>query len=59
MEFHSLGAEHDNEPSYSLVSDLGTCNVPFSDDLRLTEWMWDIGFSRSVIYSSIKLLSAL
>ena len=51
--FHKRGAEQENEPSYSVVCDLGTNNEPFSDDRKFRAWASDIGFKRLEIYSGV------
>lgn len=57
--FHSLGAEQENEPLYKDVRDLGTYREPLSDDLKFRECTCDIGFNKCVIYSGVRLFSAL
>ena len=52
-EFHSLGADIENDLSYKDVRDLGTVNVPLIEDLRLRLWVSDIGFCKFVMYSGV------
>ena len=49
-EFHSLGADIKNDLSYKDVRDLGTANVPLTEDFRMRLWVSDIGFSKFVVY---------
>ena len=42
-EFRSLETEHEKEPSYNAVFDLGTVTEPFSDDLRTLLFVFEDG----------------
>ena len=43
--FHSLGAEHENDPSYIAVRDFGTNSDPLSADRKFRECTCETGFS--------------
>ena len=58
-EFHFLGAEDENDRSNKEVRDLGSDNVPLTDDLRLRLWVSETGFNKFVIYSGVSIFRAL
>ena len=58
-ECHILGAAEENDRSNKEVCDLGTDNVPLTDDLRLRLWVSETGFNKFVIYSGVSLFRAL
>ena len=59
IEFHSFGAEYEYNLSNKEERDLGKTNAPLTDDLSVWLWVSETGFSRSVIYWSVKLFRAL
>ena len=57
--FHSFAAEWEKERSNSADRDLGIDKRPFSVDLKVQEWVFEIGLNKLEIYAGVKLLSAL
>ena len=57
-EFHSLGAEYENDLSNTDDCDLGIANVPLADDLSARLCVSDTGFNSFEIYSGVKLCKA-
>ena len=57
--FHNLGAEQENNPTYIVVCDFGTCNDPFSADRNFRVYICDTGFSKVDMYSGVISFNAL
>ena len=58
-EFQYFGAETENDLSYKEVRNLGTINVPSTDDLSVRTRTGELGVSIFVIYSGARSFRAL
>ena len=57
--FHSLGAEQENDSSYTVVRDFGTYTDPLSVDRKFRVCTCDTCFSKVDMYSGVRSFNAL